>query len=105
MNHAVHSRTDQRPSLNGGEVQLRHSTVTASRGDGLIEANLAKKQQKSGIFTEPLDVFHNLVLHCQHARSRGFNSVRMEGANFDVAIQDGAHHFEAGMGSLDPKIE
>lgn len=108
--------------------QLKELGKVGSEVGVLIEVNLAKEEQKSGIFTENLDEFHKMVLDCPYASFRGLMTIgpaldnpeamrpyfkrlrelneRVGGqwlsmgmsADFEVAIQEGASHVRVGTG-------
>jgi pyridoxal phosphate enzyme (YggS family) len=57
------------------EGQLREIGKVQGEVDGLIELNLAKEPQKSGIFREALDRTVIRVLECENVRFRGLMTV------------------------------
>ena len=106
--------------------QLVQIDKAGKRVDGLIELNLAREAQKSGIFVEALDKTLTLVQQCSNVRYRGLMTVgplstdpegnrplfrRMSelgkefgaewlsmgmSADFEAAIQEGSTHVRVG---------
>ncbi|HRJ26371.1 MAG TPA: YggS family pyridoxal phosphate-dependent enzyme [Fimbriimonadaceae bacterium] len=57
------------------ESQLKEIAKASRPIDGLIEINIAKEIQKSGIFPETLDDFVQSVLYCKNVRLCGLMTV------------------------------
>ena len=113
--HTLESDSQLRKIANGDRIV-----------DGLIEVNLGREPQKSGIFAENLDEYLEKVTQCSRVRFRGlmtvpplsldpeecrtyFRQLRKLGdgigaewlsmgmtADFEVAIQEGATHIRVG---------
>ncbi len=109
-----------------GEAQIQEVEKSQTRVDCLIEVNLAKEEQKAGVFPENLDGLVQRLLSCKYACYRGLMTVgpltsdpaqsravfrRLAelgkrfgaawlsmgmSADFDVAIQEGATHVRIG---------
>ncbi len=108
------------------EAQLRELTKASTPVRALIEVNIAKERQKSGLLPQDLDDFVDLVINYPHVHLLGLMTIgRMEAdpeetrsyfqemkrlnesingkwlsmgmsADFDVAIQEGATHVRVG---------
>jgi pyridoxal phosphate enzyme (YggS family) len=108
------------------EAQLSELQKANRKIDALIEVNIAREEQKAGIFAEQLDDLRNKVIHYDHVCLRGlmtigpaleggekmrpfFKSLRLlneriggdwlsmgMSGDFEVAIQEGSTHIRVG---------